>query len=314
MEIVLTYPAAIPLMRGAMIVLSQGGVAQPLRQIIPLADGAMFGVMPGASPDAFGAKLISVKPANFALGRPSHQGGVLLFDQANGAPVALVDAGALTAIRTAAASAAATDALARADARTLALLGYGEQALTHARAIAAIRPIEQIRIWGRRPDKAAALASRLEAELSVVATPAESAAAAVDGADIICTLTPAKEPILAGSAVTRGAHVNLVGAGHAGQREADDELVRRGRLFADHRESVLRQGGEVIHAIAAGLIDEAHVLGEIGQVFAGELPGRTSSSDITLYKSLGSIAQDLAAGWYLYGESVRRGLGVELDF
>jgi len=150
----LTYDAAIPLMRDAMIALSAGRTRQLLRQIIPLDEDAMFGVMPGANEQTFGAKLISVFPGNFAKGLQSHQGGVLLFDPSSGAPVAMLHAGEITAIRTAAASAAATDALARADASVLALLGYGEQALTHARAISHVRVIRKIRIWGRHPDRA----------------------------------------------------------------------------------------------------------------------------------------------------------------
>jgi len=301
-------------MRQAMIDLSQGRVAQPLRQIIALPHGALFGMMPGAAEETFGAKLISIYPNAPARGRSSHQGALLLFDPEGGAPVALVHAGALTAIRTAAASAAATDALARPDACVLALLGAGEQALTHARAIAEIRPLSMIRVWARRPEKAEALARRLATELAVTAIPLSSAPEAVAESDIVCTVTGASEPILAGAEVPAGAHVNLVGSGHAGAREVGDELIARGRLIVDHRESALRQAGEIVHALAAEAIDESHVRGEIGQVFGGELPGRTSPSEITLYKSLGSIAQDLAAGWLVFSEAARRALGVELAF
>jgi ornithine cyclodeaminase len=310
----LTYDATIPLMREAMIALSAGRTRQLLRQIITLGEGAMFGVMPGASEHTFGAKLISVFPGNFAKGLQSHQGGVLLFDPSSGAPVAMLHAGEITAIRTAAASAAATDALARPDATELALLGYGEQALTHARAISRIRTIKRIRVWGRRLDIAKNLAARLRAELGVTAMAAATTREALDGADIVCAVSSAAEPILLSSEVANGAHVNLVGASTAAFREADDALVVRGRLFADHHEGVLRQGGEVIHAIAAGLIGEDHVLGEIGEVMAGDKSGRIGPDDVTIYKSLGAIIQDLTAGWFVYRQAVEQELGTIASF
>jgi ornithine cyclodeaminase/alanine dehydrogenase-like protein (mu-crystallin family) len=185
----LTYEAAIPLMREAMIALSAGRTKQLLRQVIPLGDGAMFGVMPGASAETFGAKLISVFPGNFAMGAQSHQGALLLFDPDTGAPTAMIHAGEITAIRTAAASAAATDVLASPDAAVLGLLGYGEQALTHARAIAHVRAIRQIRIWGRHPDRAERLAETLVEELGVPASVAGSSADAVGDADIVCAVS-----------------------------------------------------------------------------------------------------------------------------
>jgi ornithine cyclodeaminase len=310
----LTYEEAIPLMREAMIALSAGRTRQLLRQIMPLGDGAMFGVMPGVVEAMFGAKLISVFPGNFARGLPSHQGGVLLFDPNSGAPVALIHAGEITAIRTAAASAAATDALARAEASVLALLGYGEQALAHARAIVQVRPVREIRVWGRTPAKAAALAETLAEELGRPARAAKTVSDAVAGADIICAVSAAADPILFSIDVGDGAHVNLVGSGTAAFREADDALVARGRLFGDHREGVLRQGGEVLHALTAGLIGEDHLLGEIGEVMARTLPGRLTMNDVTLYKSLGAIVQDLASGWFVYRRAMDLGLGAEVAF
>jgi ornithine cyclodeaminase len=310
----LTYEAAIPLMREAMIALSTGRTKQLLRQIVPLGVGNMFGVMPGANESTFGAKLISVFPGNFDKGLQSHQGAVVLFDPENGEPAAIVHAGEITAIRTAAASAAATQALARPDADVLALLGYGEQALTHARAISRIRSLRQIRVWGRRYGSAAALAGRLSDELGVQAIAAAEVHDATAGAGIVCTVTASTEPILTSANVEDGAHVNLVGASTSAFREADDDLVARGRLFADHREGALRQGGEVLHAISDGLIGEEHLLGEIGEVMDGAKPGRSSASDVTLYKSLGSVVQDLAAGWFVYRRAMALGLGVDVRF
>ena len=172
----LTYPLCIAAVRTAMIALSKGETRQLLRSIIPLADGRAFGVMPGAmaADGPFGAKLISVDPANPARGRPSHQGLVVLFEPESGEAVCCVDAGEVTAIRTAAASAVATDALALPDAGAMAILGTGDQAITHARALACVRLLREIRIWGRSPDKAAALADRLSRRAGPAGRPLRS--------------------------------------------------------------------------------------------------------------------------------------------
>lgn len=312
----LTYEACIPIVREAMIALSQGRTRQLLRQIIDLDAGRAFGVMPGAMGvnDVFGAKLISVFPENFDKGLQSHQGVVAIFDPETGAPAAIVHAGEITAIRTAAASAVATDALARPDATRLAVLGYGEQAETHVAAIAKVRPLDDVAVWGRSPERAAAFAERVAAELDLPIRPCASAREAVATADIVCTVTAASEPVLLGEWLAPGAHVNLVGSSRPGPVEVDDDLVVRARVFADHRESVLRQGAEILRAKAAGLIGDEHVLGEIGQVLDGSLPGRVSPGDLTVYKSLGSIVQDLSTAWALYRQARAEGFGARIDF
>ena len=298
----LTYAVAIPLMREAMIALSGGRTRQLLRSIIPLGGGRLFGIMPGAMGEGapFGAKLISIFPENFEKGVQSHQGAIVLFDGESGAPVCVVHAGEVTAIRTAAASAAATDALARRDATRLAILGYGEQAATHARAISSIRPLEAIEGWGRAIARAEAFAQRMEAELGLPVSAHPTGQSAVADADIVCTVTPAREPVLFHAWLKAGAHVNLVGSGVAGPVEVDDALVTAARFIADYREGVLAQGAEFLRAKAAGLVDDDHVVGEIGQVLAGELPGRRSGEELTVYKSLGHVVQDLAAAQALY--------------
>jgi ornithine cyclodeaminase/alanine dehydrogenase-like protein (mu-crystallin family) len=291
----LPYEQCIPLMREAMIALSQGRTRQLLRSILDMPEGRAFGSMLGAMLDdgTFGAKLVSVYPDNFARGSHSHQGVVVLFDATTGAPSAILEAGEITAIRTAAASAAATDALARADARSLAILGYGEQARRHVQAIRCVRELDRITIWGRSHEKARAFAERVGGEA------AASVEDAVAGADIICTVSAAAEPILEGRWVADGAHVNAVGSSRAGPAEIANDLVARARFFADHRPGVLAQGAEFIRAREAGLIGEAHLLGEIGEVMAGTLLGRTQDDDVTIYKSLGSIVQDLAAAQHI---------------
>lgn len=298
----LTYEVAIPIVREAMIAFSAGTTRQLLRSLIPLAKGRVFGIMPGAlgEADAYGAKLISVYPDNFDRGLPSHQGLVILFDPQSGAPVCVVDATAITAIRTAAASAVATAALARPEARRLTILGYGEQAETHARAIAKVRPLVEIVVWGRSAVRAQAFAGRMEEALGLPVVAAESAEGAVAEADIVCTVTGAQEPILKGAWVRPGTHVNVVGSGFAGPTEVDNDLVVRSRFIADSREGVLAQGAEFLNAKAAGLVGDDHIVAEIGQILAGQVPGRTAADQITVYKSLGHVVQDLASAWALY--------------
>lgn len=298
----LTYEACIPIVREAMIAFSRGRTRQLLRQIIPLEGGRMFGVMPGAmgQGETFGAKLISIFPENFAKGGQTHQGLVVLFDPDTGAPVCVVHAGEITAIRTAAASAVATDALARPEANRLALLGYGEQSATHARAISKVRALESLTVWGRSPDRSQAFATRMAAELELPVTAVKTVEAAVSDADIVCTLTSAETPILLGEWVVPGTHINLVGSSHAGPVEVDNALVARCRFIADSREGVLAQGAEFLNAKAAGLIGDDHIVAEIGQVLAGDVVGRRSAEDITAYKSLGHVVQDLASAWALY--------------
>lgn len=295
----LSHADCIPLMKTAMTALAEGRSQQLLRGIIDLGGGDLFGVMPGALDGAgFGAKIISVFPAAAAKGG-SHQGVIILFDRASGAPVCVIDAGEVTAIRTAAASAAATDALARADARRLAILGTGEQAWHHVAAIRHVRTLDDVVLWGRDGDKAEALARRIGG-LGLPARVASSVAEAAAGADIICALTAAADPILLDRDVADGAHINAVGSSRAGPSEIDEALVVRARFIPDHREGVLAQGAEYLRARAAGLVGEAHVLPEIGHVFAGTVPGRLDPRDVTIYKSLGSIVQDLACAAWLW--------------
>jgi ornithine cyclodeaminase len=300
----LTYDLCIPIVRDAMIAFSRGETKQLLRSILPLSEDRLFGVMPGAlgAHAPFGAKLIAVFQGNAAPGRPSHQGLVVLFDPQTGAPVSIVDAGEITAIRTAAASAVATAALARPDARRLAIIGCGEQAGTHARAIARVRCLERIVVWGRSPERARAFAERMQAELAIPIDAAGSVPEAVAQADVICTVTSATEPVLKGAWVQPGTHLNLVGSSYAGPTEVDNDLVVRSRLIADSREGILHQGAEFLRAKEAGLVGDDHIVAEIGQVLTGEIEGRRSPDEITIYKSIGHVVQDLASAWALYSQ------------
>jgi ornithine cyclodeaminase/alanine dehydrogenase-like protein (mu-crystallin family) len=293
----LSYEICIPAVRRAMMALSRGETRQLLRSIMHFQDGRMFGVMPGAmgDTDVFGAKVLSVFPKNFEAGRPSHQGVVLMFDPVSGELACVAEAHTITAIRTAAASAVATEALARPEARRLAVLGYGEQAEAHVPAIAKVRSLERVTVWGRSLDRAQAFAARMQKEVGVETVAVEEAQQAVADAEIICTVSAASEPILKGAWVAPGTHVNLVGSSFAGPVEADHDLVVRARFIADNREGVLMQGAEFLKAKAAGLIGDGHVVGEIGEVLNGTLEGRQSPDQVTVYKSLGHIVQDLAS-------------------
>jgi ornithine cyclodeaminase/alanine dehydrogenase-like protein (mu-crystallin family) len=307
----LTYERCIPLMRECMMALSRGDTTQVLRSIVDLRDGAAFGVMAGAlgRERAFGAKLVSVFPRNRDIGRQSHQGVITLFDSASGSPRCIIHAGEVTGIRTAAASAAATEVLARPDSSVLAVLGYGEQAWSHVQAISQVRRLNEVMIWGRSAQQAGAFAARVRDSLNLKAAACAQVADAVAAADIICTTTAAAEPILRSDWVRPGTHINAVGSSRAGPAEIDSDLVVRARFFADHRESVLRQGAEFLRAKTAGLIDDGHLLGEIGEVMLGSIKGRSSAEEITLYKSLGNIVQDLACGEFLYAAALRAGFG-----
>ncbi len=301
----LTYDVCIPIVRDAMIAFSRGETKQLLRSIITLSEGRFFGIMPGAlgAHAPFGAKLLGVFQGNSAKGRQSHQGLVILFDPETGEPVCIVHAGEVTAIRTAAASAVATDALARKDARSLAILGTGEQAASHARAIGKVRALTSLSVWGRSPERARAFAERMQAELALPVRATRGVEEAVAGADIVCTVTAASEPILKGAWVRPGTHVNVVGSSYAGPAEVDNDLVVRSRFIADSREGVLQQGAEFLRAKAAGLVRDGHIVAEIGQVLAGEIEGRRSNEEITVYKSLGHVVQDLASAWALYSQA-----------
>lgn len=308
----LTMGDAIAVLERAMIAVSQGRADLPLRTIVPAGPKGRLGLMPGAmrDPPCFGLKLVSLFPENPAAGLSSHTGLMVLMEQEHGRPLAALDGAALTAVRTAAASALATDRLARAQADTLALIGYGEQAASHLDGMRAVRPIRHVRVAGRDAARAAAFAERMAArygDLEIAAC--ASAKDAVAGADIVCTVTGATEPVLFGAWVRPGTHVNAVGASVPSKRELDEAMLTKARLFVDYRPSTLAQAGEVIAALEAERIDDAHIRAEIGEVLAGERPGRTHAREITLYRSLGIAAQDLACAWHVLGKAEEQGRG-----
>jgi ornithine cyclodeaminase/alanine dehydrogenase-like protein (mu-crystallin family) len=301
----------IELMRTTMIAVSEGRARIPLRTVLPVSNGGLLGNMPGylAEPECFGVKLLSLFPGNPAAGLSSHLGLVLLFEPKHGLPVALLDAAELTAIRTAAVSGLATRLLARQDAGDLAILGAGEQARSHLEAMLAVRPIRRLRVWSRTAAHAAAFAEEQAAAHGLDIEIAVSAQAAVEGADLICTVTGSPEPILHGDWIAPGAHLNVVGASRIAAAEVDTTAVARSRFFVDFRGSAEHEAGELRRAIDAGAVTFDHVLGEIGEVANGTVVGRASASDITLFKSLGVSAEDLAAAHYVLRRAEAEGIG-----
>lgn len=298
----LDYRGCMAVVREAMIALSEGRTRQLLRTMIGLGDDRLFAVMPGAlgDQDPFGAKLISVFGDPGRAGRRVHRGLVALFDPETGIPVCVADAEEITLIRTAAMSAVATDALARPDAAILALFGCGPQATTHLRAIAAVRPLAEVRIWGRSFERAHAVATALAAETGLAVRAVRAGCEAARGADIVCTLTGAQEPILFGEWIDPGTHLNLVGSSGPGAVEVDRSLVVGSRFVADSRLSITTQGGEFLRAKHSGAIGDDHIVAEIGEVLNGTIPGRRTMQEVTLFKSIGHAVQDLAAATYLW--------------
>jgi ornithine cyclodeaminase len=313
----LPMESCVGLMRDALTTFARGEAVLPLRSLVRLPDGSgILGLMPGylGHPRSFGLKVVSVMPGNHGTPYDSHQGVVMLFGLVHGEPLAILDASAITAIRTAAASAAATDALAREDAGDLALVGSGAQGRTHLSAMRVVRKLRRVRVWSRTRANAERFAREETASLGFAIEVAASAEDAVRGADLVCTTTSAKEPVLRGAWLSPGAHVNAVGACFATTRELDTEAVRRARFFTDCRESCLNEAGDFLIARKEGAITDAHLLGELGEVFLGKVAGRVSRDDVTIYESLGIALEDLASAHDIHRRALESGAGTWLEW
>ncbi len=317
LEQCLSHLDCVQALEPAMRAVSAGRTDLPLRQYLNIPDtGGKFTLMPGYldEPRCFGVKIVSKYPREPGSAYGSHVGAVMLFDAELGIPVALLDGSELTAIRTAAASALATRELSRPDSEVLTVLGTGMEARHHLQAIAGVRDITQIRIWGRTPANAQALANTISQTHDARVVVCSDVAQAVAGADIICTTTSSKEPILFGDELSPGQHLNLVGAAIIEAAEVDAQVVRRSRFFTDYRPSALAQAGELAAAMAQGLSADEAIAGEIGQVLAGQVPGRQNAEQITVYKSLGVAAQDLAAATAALAHAQAKGIGQVADW
>lgn len=302
----LDMPACIDLMAQTQADLSAGRISIPLRQAIDAGNGGILLMMPGSNPalNISGVKILTIYPDNpnhREASLPAIQGYIMLFDADNGVPLAMIDAASVTAIRTAAASAMATRILANPQAGSLTILGCGVQAASHIEAICAVRDIHTIRVWSRNPEKVLAFVAEHQHQAREVIAETD-AAAAISAADIICAVTGASAPVIHASALRSGCHVNLVGAHSPEHREADSATLQRARVFTEVAEFALAESGDIRLAIAEGLIDASDIAGEIGEVILQEIPGRESPEQITLYKSLGNVAQDLAAARYVFDQ------------
>jgi ornithine cyclodeaminase len=295
----LTYPALVEALREAF----RADIAVPVRHhhTIPQPGrDATLLLMPawtesGVAEDRFlGCKIVTVFPDNAAAGQPSLHGRYLLMSGATGAPLALMDAQALTAWRTAAASALAASYLARADAEHLVMIGAGALAPHLVRAHMAVRPIRRVTLWNRTHSRAVALAFGLTVT-GVEATIADDLATAVRDADIVCCATLATEPIVRGAWLKPGAHVDLVGGFTPKMREADNDAIKRARVFVDTRAGATREAGDIAIPLRRGILTKKGIRGDLFELCRGKAKGRTADKQITLFKSVGSAIEDLAA-------------------
>jgi ornithine cyclodeaminase len=302
---------------GAMREVSAGRASMPARIAAVVPERGLLAAMPAYLPGDGGlaAKLVSLFPGNAGTRLPTHQAVIIVFDPDTGQPVALLDGTAITTARTAAGSALSADLLARSDARTLAILGTGVQARAHAQAMVRVRAIRRIRVAGRDRDKASSLAAELRAGLALEVDAADSYLDACDGADIVCAATHSPTPVVHRHFLSPGVHVTSVGYNTAG-REIDSATVTDAVVVVESREAALAPppagSNDLRVPVDEGLIGPDHVHAEIGELLAGTRPGRTSPDQITLYKSVGIAAQDLAAATLVLTAARAAGLGVDV--
>jgi ornithine cyclodeaminase len=313
---VLPYPECAGAMRDALAAYARGEVHQPLRSVIrPDAAPGMIGLMPAYQGESgYGLKAICIFPGNPAAGLDTHQGVVMLFSAVTGEPRAVLNASAVTEIRTAAVSAVATGLLARADAAELAIIGTGVQARAHLLAIAAARPLTRVRVAGREQARALQFAAQMRGRAAVPVIACGSAQEAVDGAGIVVTATSSSEPVLRSEWLAPGTHINAVGACLPHARELDTETMAAAALFADSRESVAAESGDYLLAKAEGAIGPGHIRAEIGEIITGAAPGRRADDEITVFESLGLAVEDLAAAALACSLAEQHGAGTWLDF
>ena len=282
---VLSYETLIPAMERALASFSAGKVLQPVRNMMVIEEGRRYlGVMPVVAEHAMGAKLVSFYPANAGSDSPTHMAMILLLDPDTGEPLAVLDGGLITEMRTAAVSAAVTKHLAASDSRVLAILGSGVQAGAHLEALSQVRDFDEVRVWSRTPEHAERFAARHGAR-------AMEAAAAVRGADVVVTSTSAREPILMGSWLKPGALVNAVGSPRPNWRELDDEAMTASTLVVASREAVLKESGDVI-------LSKAPIYAEAGEIFAG-MKSKPAGTTI-VFKSVGIATEDIATARLVY--------------
>jgi alanine dehydrogenase len=307
----------IEVMARAFAGLARGEATLPQRQIVWLGDrSGALGLMPAhlTSLGAIGLKAVTFFPRNEGTELDSHQGAVLLFEAGRGRLLAVMDATSITSVRTAAVSGLATRLLAREDAGDLALVGSGVEARTHLEAMLLVRKIRRVRVASKTPERARAFADRESRRHDIAITPCATVEEAVTGADVVCTVTSSRDPVVRGEWLSPGAHVNAVGSSVSTARELDTAAVVRSRLFVDRMEAALSEAGDFLIPRKEGAVADTHILGELGQVVTGEIPGRTSPADITLFKSVGLAIEDIAAAQHIYSKARGSGIGKFVEF
>lgn len=308
----LSMEELIPAMSDALAAFSSGGVQQPLRTVLEVgASKAFFGVMPAFIPGtgALGTKLVTVFSRNVSVGLPTHLATIVLLDPTTGEMRGLLDGRYITEARTAAVSAVSAQLLARPNASTLAIIGTGVQAWSHLEALRLARTLSEVRVWSPTADHRTRFAREAEKKLSVLVTTVGSAREAVAGADLIALVSSSREPVVRSAWIQDGAHVCAVGACRPDQREMDSELVERARLFVDSRTAALAEAGDIVLPIQEGRFTADHIAGELGELVSGRTPGRTSPSEITIFKSVGMAVEDVAAAHLVFEKAAARGLG-----
>jgi ornithine cyclodeaminase len=317
-EELLPMPACITVMTEALTALARGQVHQPLRMVVrpPEATGLM-GLMPAyvsGEHAAYGLKAVCVFPGNPAIGKDAHQGSVMLFSAKTGELLALMNASAITAIRTAAVSGVATRLLAREEATDLAIIGAGVQARTHLQAMAVVRPLKRVRVVSRTKESAAKFAADMSPQYDFPIEPVDTVEAAVRDANVITTVTSAAGPILQRDWIAPGTHLNVIGSSIPTTREVDTATMAAASLFVDRRESTLNEAGDYLVAAKEGAVGPDHIKAEIGELLIGAKPGRTSSAEITLFKSLGLAIEDLASAEYIFHQAGEKQAGTWVEF
>jgi ornithine cyclodeaminase/alanine dehydrogenase-like protein (mu-crystallin family) len=305
---------AIQGMKEAYAQLSAGKATVPLRGRVDLPDyNGISLFMPAylSQSDDLAVKIVTVYPDNIRRAEPVIYATVLLLDAPTGRPLALLEGGALTAIRTGAGSGAATDLLARSDAHTVAIFGSGVQARTQLEAVCTVRDIRSVRVYSINREQAEEFARSLAGkgpipdQIMVAGTPAE----AIIGADIVCTATTSHKPVFAGRDLLPGTHVNAIGAFTPEMQEVDVDTIRRSMVVVDSREAVMEEAGDLLIPLAAGVIDAGHIQTELGEIVLGLKPGRTDRDQITYFKSVGVAVQDAVAGRIALRNAIAANLG-----
>jgi len=314
----LTINDCVDLMAKTLADLAYGIFHQPLRMIVRPSDAkGLLGLMPAyraSDPALYGLKAICVFPDNPKINKDAHQGSVMLFNGETGELLSLMNASAITAIRTAAVSAVATRLLARADSSRLAIIGSGVEARSHLPAIASVRHIKRTRVVSRRREHADLFATEMSGRHAFPVEAVDTVQEAVEDADIIVTVTNSHEPVIKREWISQGAHINAIGTHSPASREIDGHTMAAARVFVDRRESALNEAGDYVLAVKEGLIKPDSIAGEIGELLIGTKQGRETADQITLFKSLGLAVEDLACAQYLFQKAQEAGAGTWVNF